>query len=261
MIDDEKEARYYFLRDNPHCLVDVAANADVADLVRRLAASGDLPMTAILERISSSACPDFFFGALFDQVDRNLAMRLELINALVRKRRGGWLSDAFDPRMVGKKFDLACDFVSLIEFNREVLLDADDDSRPEFLNYIDPNPYWNVMVIDRIERRDYKRAWDELKKARYGLFIGTKADSLRMALRVRDGQARDASLYRYMAGYLTWRQLSLRLFTAMVEAGKFTRQTSVAEDAFRAMDKHFGGSRDARRKEKRRQAAKAASAK
>lgn len=129
---------------------------------------GVLSVPKLLGRVLNSSHPEYLFSVLFNCLDK-LPKRYELLEAVMRTPERIWENAILDLSKVAEKFSSAEDFEYILKHHRDILLDA---KRPDFAKYFSADEYWLKRVRWYIGKSDVRRAWDELKKAWHGFFIG-----------------------------------------------------------------------------------------
>ncbi|MEK7622086.1 MAG: hypothetical protein AAB415_02810 [Patescibacteria group bacterium] len=133
--------------------------------IRQLARNTEMSMEDLLRR-----CRHPSFGVKLLKV---------LLKECVKLRRGGefwkaiftppsWPEDWFSSKQVEQLLNQAPNVDQIITACRSEL--ASKENRP-LVNSLIPNAYWTSKVGGYLVKRNYPRAWDELKKATRGLLV------------------------------------------------------------------------------------------
>ncbi|MFH0815019.1 MAG: hypothetical protein V1902_03030 [Candidatus Falkowbacteria bacterium] len=201
-----------FARENPDCLsnqVDEMAEAIIIAL-----ADGGMHPRQLFARVLNSTDPNFLFAVVYNKLAQDEAKRLELLDAVVTADEMIWHDAILNAKTVANKFARAEDFEHLLKNHRDALL-YQRDERPLFL-FVPSDEYWRKRVRWYIAKRDWRRAWDEFRKARRGFFNGPKEEAPRF------GKI-DMTWYCYEASKETLVALIRELFNGMVSRGVFAK--------------------------------------
>lgn len=252
MPGNQREAFLDFCRKNPLCLQD-AEKGDAIFAVNTLVSEGMKPHD-LMRRIVHSAYSDRLFEALVKIFCApGNKDRLDLLDAVVRQRKSVWEMNILDTNRIGEIFDKADDFEYLLKNFSHLLFDQGG----HLFEVFHPDEYWRIRVTRYYLKKDFRRAWDELKKADRGFFIGREED------RPLFGRL-DPDFYAYRAHDVTVENLTRRLFSYMEEAklialteddvlavgpddGSMDRATVAM---WRKMDRHWKGVRKVARRKK-----------
>lgn len=163
--DQERfEAFVAFLEGNKSGMVDAGVSKDYA--MRAIACLADKGMSA--ERLVLRARHPHFGDELLQLVSEKFQgkRRAEFINALFALPYSSW-EKYFDGGIVAEFSATPEEFEFMLEHHKDVLFNSE---HPMF-DRVNPDSYWQNLVRRFIARRDYQRAYDELKKAIRGLLV------------------------------------------------------------------------------------------
>lgn len=195
------------------------AQSVIVELVRRRMSAADL-----LRRVMHAHEPGKAFTMLFNAYcTQSFAKRHELLDAIMAVPVGRWgTTTHLELDVVASHFTTADDFEYLFTHHQEDIL---NDDHPIGLD-ICPDEYWMKRIRRYIEKRDWERAYDELRRASRGFFSGPKEE------RPLFGKA-DSVWYRFHASQATLHTLVQELFEVMVQRNVIAALRD--DDAFTSM--------------------------
>lgn len=163
------EAFVAFLEGNRNGMTDAGVSQDYA--MRAIACLADKGMSA--ECLVLRARHPHFGDELLQLVSEKFRgkRRAEFINALFALPYSSW-EKYFDNGIVAEFSATPEEFEFMLENHKDVLFNCE---HPMF-DRVNPDPYWQNRVRRFIARRDYQRAYDELKKAIRGLLVYKEAN-------------------------------------------------------------------------------------
>jgi hypothetical protein len=205
--EEEATAFLCFVRDNPNGLCHTPMST-ATRIIEALADEGMEPRK-LLVRVINSGHSGCLFDILFEKIRGDEAKRLALLNAVVTIPYHVRYAGHLDAQSEAAQFTRAEDFEHLLNHHRAALLHPDDEHL--YLRF-SPNAYWRKRVRWYIVKCDYRRAWDELRKANRGFFIGSKEEAPRF------GNI-NPNLYRYSASGEVLTASVHELFNNMVKYG------------------------------------------
>ena len=221
--DSEKpEERRASVRDFAHHSEDGLAQVEDPSLALRLLeyfVDGDMPETEVIQRIVWSPYANDLFEKLAEyyQEEQRGKQPRALADALMNLPESGWACGNLSMRKVVDWLVKWMTIRELFHVFGEHLLDED---HPLF-EQVDADAYWTATIQYYVtNRRDYQRAWDQIKKARIGLLKSsaippTDGDPERLRKFHRDPENRC-----YRASKECLMRLVGELFDAMHDAGK-----------------------------------------
>jgi|GEM_PF-6295872 len=155
-----------FVRHNPRGLSGVKLG--LAKVVIKDLLEDGFPVGDLFIRSLQSVHAQELLIALFEKVRGNPVMRTSLLDGVIHTPEKFWES-SLDPDAASAMFDEAEDFGYLYANHREMLR---EQRYNPFLSGLSTDKFWLKRVSWYIAKRDYLRAWDELKKAWWGIYVG-----------------------------------------------------------------------------------------
>jgi hypothetical protein len=163
------EAFLDFVRKNGNGLRGVKAET-AAHVIEILADEG-MEVRKLLIRVIDSFSSNLLFGTLYGKVCNDEAKRVELLDAIITIPRRVWLEGNLSHHTIRTAFSRAEDFEHLLKCHRAVILQPDDE---HWERCFSSDEYWRKRVRWYIAKGDHCRAWDELRKAWRGFFVGAE---------------------------------------------------------------------------------------
>ncbi len=188
-------------------------------VVKGLAGEG-MSAHDLLGRIIRSEYVEALFLVLYDEIGQDADKRIALLDAMLALPESVWGDGALNAGSVATKFARAEDFNHLLKHHKDAILYKREASY--LLGHFSPDEYWLKRVRWYIVKRDYRRTWDELRRAERGYFIGSKEETPRFG-------KWDPMWYSYEASQESVATLARELCDAMIGPGLISSETSLAD--------------------------------
>src|SRR3990167_1260392 len=158
---------------NPRGLYGVS-NRDVAEKALIWCLDHGLSTSGLLARVIHANHPEYLFSLLCTKL-KDSNKRFELLDAVIRVPQRVWDDAILNAQSVGEIFSGAEDFSHILKYHKDRFLNFE---RPEFAKCFSSDQFWLHRVRWYIAKGDFRRAWDELKRAWRGFFVGPKDTSV-----------------------------------------------------------------------------------
>jgi len=206
MSKENRQAFLDFCRKNSLCLQETEKQQAIFAI--RALISEKMKPKDVVARIVHSIFSDHLFeiAARFYCVDKT--DRLEFLDALASLPARTWVDNVLGAERFGELFNEADDFEYLLKHFPAKLF----DSGGPLYQLFSSDEYWRIRILRYSVKSDYRRAWDELRKADRGFFVGPEEEKPLF------GQY-DPEFYAYQARPATIDRLTRDLFMYMERDG------------------------------------------